>query len=405
MSKAIRLSVLPALDSLEKLAEVLHRLAWYCAPFSGAGLKVSVPVTQSLLEAPRLKEKVLANCPEPFHPCCIDTLNANWEIFDFVADQDGRLEEAAVIICVDHSAAELVLKRYPALELAVKRKEVHKVIIDTEANVFEAAELPETFAKVFPAKREEGVSRVYFSHFIKKLQEQGIEASLLLAPGHSCETIDLSKFHNTTLVVPNTLIGQEHILNHVGPVVAVIGDPYFCGVSRYGGNYRRVLADFLSRENRLFVTQIQYLRYFLQDTPKNLHQKMVGVPTRFEGFPPARVNLDLTREFVCVDAWNVTTSVAFPVACSLGRMLLLAGLDGREKGASAMWASHRAAEHDTIGRSHGGLVQADNEEYYARHEASLAVYIAQAELDGKRPLSLTPSLYRSVMEKYQSKSS
>lgn len=368
-----RIQAYPALASLDKLHDFLSRAAWHFSHLPHAEL--FVPLVPGLAVPSDL------TIPEGFAPQVQEALNSYLPRVHFQPDQS--VDTARDLL----QHADVVLKHIEG---------------DSEIDRAVAAAKKPCF-RVDPGRvRQEGSHYIQCAFDLLGDKEVAIAESRrkfdalvagvgnrsmawVMATGPSVENYADHDFDDAVVIVCNSVVLNDDLMERCKPSVLVFADPIFhFGVSEYAGRFREVVEARLATTDLSIVVPFKYYPLLLSKLPQ-FSDRIIGIP--FEKI--ARHNFDLRQRFLLKTTANILTLLLLPLATTLARQVNLIGCDGRPlEQDDYFWGHGKSVQindkMENIQRVHPGFFAIDYNEYYFEHCHTLANLLEQGEDAGWR---------------------
>lgn len=382
--------VLPPFETTEEAAEISGKLSWYTAPYAGriAAIRCFGTVADAgdfaRLSHAHVFDRHIPDLLESFVPK-VECLPASG-----IKDRDIWAEEGDGVIVWNARRFHGLLADCPELRRHLRGRPM--VLIDRKANPFESFQLPYFLHRLFGTGRIDDEAAA-FQRFLEEAGRRP-DPDLCNVYGGGCSVLELRHFPPGGAVLCNAMVAYPELTQRLSPVAVALYDPLLAGCSRYGALFREELARFFIDSPAWVVTLDLYAPYYRAVLPAPARERVIGVPAEFGDFPPRRTHLDLAREFRCVDAWNVITTLSIPLATTLADNIGLLGLDGVDPSAPGVYDSIKIDDDcDSILRVHGRLPGGGDADYDRKHAQTLDATISAALASGKTFRVHTPSHY------------
>lgn len=206
--------------------------------------------------------------------------------------------------------------------------------------------------------------------------------------------------------VCNSTISDDEALTRLKPELLFCGDPVqHCGPSLYSGQFRQDLARAMADPSRILITQLGYVPYFNHVLTPSARNRIVGIGNDRR----AKFNINLEEEFITASTANIFTMLVLPVVLTLSEDIEVYGCDGMSFHAAVKPWSH-ANENDYMGkmavthRVHPSFWNRNYEEEYWSYCNDMEDILDQAEKEGSKIRSLTPSYVPALAKRYPSNS-
>lgn len=398
----VRITLLPPLAASEAVALALAKLAWYLAPYSDRPFHIVAFWQEPPVPAAALPfSPALAACLDRGAAATLASIAGRIENVALpAADLPERLAATEILYVWDAVAAQAFLKSHGLRIGRFARPAT--LLADPRFNRFQSFTVPHLLWQWFGTPDPEGTAQALRCLTAEARSRAGSDRCFVVGGGESVlSATDLDAAHGLA-VVCNAVIQCESLIERLQPIAITLMDPFLAGPSRYGEAYRRVLGGFLARHRPWLVTFDLYRPLYQSWFGDSLDGRVIGLGFENRGFPPDRFQIDLARTGRVVDARNVVTSLAIPLACTLADEICLVGLDGIDPSTPNLYRSLCIPD---VGDSRlvvsGDLPGNSDPDYQQRHSDSLNALIAWAERAGKRFVVTTPSHYPSLQTRYR----
>jgi hypothetical protein len=398
--------LLPPFETTEDLTEVLCKLAWYAAPYLTNGLRfLGLTCGDVAVPAEPYIRKAIFDSRVPIQMGAIAERILLLPLDDLPGFLSGPDEPSCIIW--DARQFRAFLKNHKDLRDRLRHRPM--VLIDKVVNPFESFQLPHFFQREFgslppPASLSSPPSDDHdrFLRFLDAVRRRPDSGRCnVYGGGYSLFDLADDAIPPGVAVLCNAVITQHDLIRRVDPVAVAITDPLLAGCSRYGEMFRDELVRFMATTDAWVFTLNLYAPYYRAILPEDSRARVVGMPVRYGDFPPETVNLDFAAEFVCVDSWNVVTTLSIPLATTIADEVGLLGLDGIDPARPDVYNSISIYDqHNSIGRLHGQLPGNIDAAYNRRHAQALTLLIRAGKARGKRFEAITPSHYPVLRELY-----
>lgn len=357
------------------LGDALNRVAWYFGSTPGEGpgeTEITAYVPRSLLEArPEVPE-----------------------------EQRDVLERAPPIR--RRPREELRRADHDLLLVRSSRDLLHPKILPSLARVrlvdesFYSGQATTEFAVAMDlvadgdARRDSG--GLFRSNF-RRLLERGVRRSrsAALGTGPSLDEIFEVDLSDTSVIVCNSIVKNERLLEHLDPVAVCFGDPVFhFGPSEYAARFREDLVRVVDRHDCFAVTHAREARLLLRHYPE-LRDRLVGLEADVRSWAVPSPESMRVRPTT-----NVLTLFMLPLAAALSDEVLIGGCDGREPGEDYFWKHNSSVQYEglmrTVFESHPAFFR-DRiySDYYEEHCRQLEDQISTWEEEGMKFRNVTHS--------------
>ncbi len=214
---------------------------------------------------------------------------------------------------------------------------------------------------------------------------------VVLGTGPSVEGVADLELTGRPVVICNSLVKNDRLLEHLRPVVVCFADEVFhLGPSAYAAAFRDDLLRVVERYEPFIVTRPDGAALLQRHHPE-LADHLIGLPMA------GRIwNVPGSDAFRVRPTVNIMTLYMLPVAARLGRTILIGGSDGRRPGETYFWKHGRSVQYEglmaTAFATHPAFFR-DRiyTDYYDTHVRQLEALLTALEARGHRLVSLTPS--------------
>lgn len=210
------------------------------------------------------------------------------------------------------------------------------------------------------------------------------ETAWVMATGPSVEGYRAHSFKDSVVIVCNSVVLNDELMEFCKPSILVFADPIFhFGVSQYAGKFREVVEQRLATTSIQIVVPFKYYPLLVAKFPQ-YQDRIIGVP--FEKVP--RFNFDLTKSFHVKTTANILTLLLLPVATTFADRIRITGCDGRPLEENDYFWGHGKSvqindKMENIQVVHPGFFAIDYNEYYFEHCHTLENLIIEGEMQGK----------------------
>lgn len=386
-----RIVYYPPFGSQVDLNEQYFRSAWYLRPF--ADRTVVFPVEPYLVTPPAIAPRHL----DPDVVATIDQEAGPPSRFVPTTPEhvDFELSSADAVMLWDRPSQPELLARMARLGV---RPPVWKV--DRDRDQYEGSFYLRATADD-PELRDVHLAeaRGHLERIIDRLAGGRI---YVLCTGPSVATVADHDFSDGTVIVCNSLVKNDAMLERLKPSLVVATDPIFhAGVSSYAATFRTHLRKVMATHGASFATLFRDYAVMRSWANESEAARITGVPIDWDLESP---NLDLRAHPAVRVTSNVLTLLMLPIAATVGTELILAGCDGRPLEEDDYYWTHDPAsqfvdELATIRYVHPAFFNVEFQDYYLTHCDTLAAMIAAAEKTGLTVGSLTPSHIPALRER------
>lgn len=212
-----------------------------------------------------------------------------------------------------------------------------------------------------------------------------------IASGPSIADYPKFDYSDSLVVVCNSVIFDEDLMQHIRPQILVFADPIFhFGPSQYAGEFRRRLRSVAASHDFSIIIPEKYFGLFTDWFPE-LRSRTIAIPL---GDKDGKPNLNLIRRFEVRPSPNVLTMLMLPVASTFADEVQIIGCDGRPAAENSYFWSHHPKvqigdKMQNIQRVHPAFFAIDYDDYYSEHCAYLDQLLSLGENEGKRYRSIT----------------
>lgn len=368
-----RVQAYPAFGDAATLCDFLARASWHFAHVPD--LELFVPL------APGLARPDGAKIPEGFDPAVQAALDAYLPRVRFQFDQSP--EKATSLL----ARADIVVKwvegnadHNKAVKASGKQEyRVDPVKVRQEGSNFIQCALDQYGAKD-RAIRE---SSRKFELLAQRIGRR--RRAWVLATGPSIETYASNDYDDSVVIVCNSVVLNDELMQVCKPSILVFADPIFhFGVSQYAGRFREIVQQRLDTTDLVVVVPFKYYPLVVSKFPAHA-DRIIGVP--FEKMP--RFNLDLRGSFKVKTTANILTLLLLPLATTFASEVHITGCDGRPLDQDDYFWGHGSSvqindKMENIRKVHPGFFNIDYNEYYFEHCHTLDNLLVQAEREGRR---------------------
>ncbi len=217
----------------------------------------------------------------------------------------------------------------------------------------------------------------------------GSEAVYVLGTGPSVEKILDENVGSFPVVICNSIVRNDRLLEHLNPAVVCFADEVFhFGPSEYAAKFRDDLLKAVERYNCFVVTRLEGAALLLRHYP-DLRENIIGLP----GVGGAW-NVPSSGSFFVRPTGNIMTYLMLPVAGALGGCIRIGGADGRKPGETYFWRHGASVQYEglmeTAFETHPSFFR-DRiySDYYRQHIGQLADELEFLERSGHTIESVT----------------
>lgn len=217
-----------------------------------------------------------------------------------------------------------------------------------------------------------------FTKLISKIGEK--KNAWVMATGPSVEKYKAYDYKDSAVIVCNSVILNEELIEHCKPSILVFADPIFhFGVSQYAGKFRESVKHRLEKSDITIIVPIKYYPLLISIFPKHKN-RIIGIPFK----STKDFNLNLLDNYYVKTTANILTLLLLPIATSISKTVHLIGCDGRPFTSNDYFWSHGktvqiSEKMANIKLVHPGFFDIDYNEYYYEHCHNLENFILQAE--------------------------
>ena len=354
--------IVPAPGSAEELADVIGRFNWYLGDL---GVNVRIAGESNSVEAPAEDAPYL----------------------------DPELVRSPATLVEDHAGpAHLLVHRVtPSVLPQMFRARGRVSVVDSRLHF-----LDDSFAFFYLRRLLTGGSPKPHVALDRLFALQAAEGgtALVVGTGPSARDVLNRTVDHDVRIVCNSAVRDHKLLEHVRPNVIAFSDHVFhFGPSRYAAAFRDDLKR-LARETDGLLVAPEFGAELLVAHCPELAERTVALIIE-PGSPTWRAVSPLDTSVMVTG--NVLTQFMMPVAFALATTIDIAGCDGRKPGESYFWSHGKSVQYDddlmrTVFEAHIPFFR-DNDygDYYERHCAQVASFVAWAEHQGKTVRSVTHS--------------
>lgn len=405
MDQTVSFFVLPKFSDLDQLAEFFSRLCWYVSPFSDRDMRFTFLVDPAL-NLDGIGDELVRRHPPYFDQTIIDQIPLLIERSDFIPEDGLKGRPIGMNHVLLWNKEEYDRQAFSGvdyiqkIDAAVSSNQIPLHNFDVNDNPFERRHFIDCFDLLF-GTYEVAANRDRFGVLCKVLsQRASVGPPVVIGrPPAQNEVRNLAQ-KTGIFICTNNAVYQDDIINADVPLVFTFMDAAMAGCSLFGAKFRERLSYVMKRENAWLLTWDIYEPYIAPVLSKEVRKRAVFMPRETVPFPCDDINADFQSRFVSSDSWNVATSLAVPLACSVFDRVHLYGLDGKAP-TEALWSPTVPGKSDdaTIQLAHP-FGRRDISEKYSFHERTLAGLLAKALAEGKEVESLTPSHFTAVQALY-----
>lgn len=209
---------------------------------------------------------------------------------------------------------------------------------------------------------------VFRSNFERLLDRGAAKPrSATIGTGPSVEEILDVDVSDTSVVVCNSIVKNERLLDHLRPLAVCFADPVFhFGPSEYAARFRDDLIRVVDKYDCFAVTHARDAQLLLQHHP-DLEDRLVGLVAEAETW-----SIPTSKRMAVKPTDNILTLYMLPLAAALSSKILIGGCDGREPGEDYFWKHNSSVQYEglmrTVFKSHPAFFR-DRiyVDYYAEH--------------------------------------
>lgn len=372
-------SLYPAIDEPDVLADLLNRLGWYLPERTlRADVRLLLPTDGDLDDA-------AARTPLGQ----VDYETDHLPIESVSPDRAGAAaRDADAVLCwdADHRLRPTALRNMPKLEF-----------VDPE--YFGGVE-SYTWGAFTDRLREtdDDASASRFRTLASRAADA--ERSFVFATGPSLDRATDFEFRDEDLtIVCNSIVTNDDLLAHIEPDVLVFADPVFhFGPSEYAATFREDAVETLRTYDCVGFVPERHRSLLAGHYPD---LDLVGL----RGVDADRPVYPTPEDRRVMSTNNIMTWFMLPIASALTDDVYVLGADGREEDASYFWEHNEDAQYDdelmeTAVACHPSFfrdrVYAD---YYEQHCETLASFIQDGESRGNDYYSLTHSYIEALADR------
>lgn len=388
----MRLAFYPAFDTEAQLQDHVCRAAWYLGPL------------QDQLAAVTMHGPAGARPPVQALPLLDPGLPALVGAFKVLAlasgapDWDSTLAQADAVFLHDDRVRSELQERLRRVKPGTRI-----VRVDHE-RVQHADSFYLRFAAAFPALQ--AGFRAHGAALCRALLPPlRREKCYLFGTGPNFSLSAHADFSDGVVVACNSMVINHQVVDRLNPAVFVIADPIFhAGPSIYAAKFRAAFVqEMRGRDCPVFVPLRDYhvYRACLQ---AELLDRVIPIAFDEAPDPAAPPNLDLLADPLVTVTSNILTLFQIPIAATLARRIFIAGCDGRPSTQNSYFWQHDKSVQINDGMAeiraaHPAFFAISYDDYYARHESTLARWVAAAEARGCEVVSLTPSFLQPLQSR------
>lgn len=240
-----------------------------------------------------------------------------------------------------------------------------------------------------------------FRENMRALLHSGAAAgtSAALGTGPSLDEILEVDVSDTAVVVCNSIVKNDRLLEHLDPVAVCFGDPVFhFGPSEYAARFRDDLLRVIEEHDCFAVTHAREARLLLRHHPE-LEDRLVGLSADADDWTvpgPGNMSVRATD--------NILTLFMLPLASALADRVLIGGCDGREPDEDYFWEHNSSVQYEglmrTVFESHPAFfrdrIYAD---YYDEHCRTLEEALSALEGTGRSYRNVTHSFIPALVRR------
>lgn len=396
MDEQIQVAYFPIVQDEDQLTDLISRAAWFVsfAPIE----RIFVFVSDSHLA------KALWRVAPGMDAAIAERFSALRAMTEFVTIEDHMaidrvMSEVSIVLRWNATTPELVSESAVAEWFA--DKQVHEV--DPHSVRMEGANYVDVSSKLMACGAElVGEHRERFAVVASALSLEHEEA-VLLATGPSVATYPSFNYDEKVVIVCNTIILDEALMDTVQPRFLVFGDPIFhFGPSLFAARFRESLREAAGRWDFTIVMPLKYYPVFVAAVPE-LAERTIAIPFRKD----REFNFDLTSDFGLKTTANILTFLMVPLGTTFAKRVSFLGCDGRPLSEDGYFWRHNPATQLTdelanIQQVHPAFFIRDYNDYYLEHCQVLEEQLDAGERAGFAFQSLAdshiPALRRRVVD-------
>jgi len=211
----------------------------------------------------------------------------------------------------------------------------------------------------------------------------------LMATGPSISNYKKYDFENSLIIVCNSVILDEDLMQTVKPQILVFADPIFhFGPSQYAGAFRKSLIDLARRYDFAICIPFNYYGLFISAIPE-LADQTIGIPN----MKNREWNFSLDKFFNLKTTANILTFLMIPIASTFAREIGFLGCDGRPlEDNKYIWGHNEKIQINekmvNIREVHPAFFSINYNTYYLEHCNTLDDQLKSAQKQGLKFYSL-----------------
>jgi hypothetical protein len=371
------ISLYPSFDNIEKMGNVVNRLAW-ALPFR-EDLRVIITADD------HLSGVVLSELPVPAGQANF-LKTSRLDHFSVMPrrEETGILRADKILI---HEWSRFfdrsVLSKVGRVEVA------DEMFFETrEANAYQSLyfdTLSDTERGYF-----DGLSRDNYAKLLKRFWGAGKAYCFVSGPSFD-RYPEFAYEGDSVKIICNTIVKNAEFLDFIkGPDILTFADPaYHFGPSAYADAFRECVKARFCQHDFFIVVPRDKMPLLLRHYP-DFEGKIVGMPRGRE------FNFPDERDFWIKGSDNILSMYMLPVASALARSVYIIGADGRDPKDKLFWTHSRTAQFNGLMRA---LIETHPsffsdlhyENYYKKHCDFLEKFFRFGAVRGREYLSLTES--------------
>jgi hypothetical protein len=215
--------------------------------------------------------------------------------------------------------------------------------------------------------------------------------ALALGTGPSLSELEDRDFSEHPVVVCNSIVKNEALLEQLEPAVVCFADPVFhFGPSEYAARFRDDLLRVVKRHDCFVVTRRDSCGILLRHHPE-LSERLIGLDTN-----AGQWSVPTSDRMSVRSTANILTLFMVPVAAALSDRIAIGGCDGRKPDEDYFWEHNSSVQYEglmkTVFETHPSFFR-DRvyTDYYDQHCERLEAQLAAFEEQGKVIESMTHS--------------
>jgi len=201
-----------------------------------------------------------------------------------------------------------------------------------------------------------------------------------------------------TSIVCNTIVKNKDFMRKLKPPVITVADSIFhAGCSTYAGDFRRHLIEAMVEYDSYLIVPMRDYALYMANMNSSLRERIIGVPIVPPKIAPNLLpNLNLYKKFQITPATSIMMLFLIPLAATFFEKTFMLGFDGRPLDQNDYFWKHDPASQlvermDEIQVAHPAFFAINYHDFYLEHCRVVARWLDEAEKQGKRFFSLTPS--------------